>query len=218
MKSFPRLYGLVISAGTSQRMGKFKPLLHYQGVPFLINILAKMSTVCQKIRVVTGFRHEEIAETISRFFHQPSPSFWKSAGFSEAEWRDIFPRVQTVYNKNYRLGMFSSLQSGIRNIVDADWILYHFVDQPHLPFSFYRELTDQIRPEMNWIQPTFRGKKGHPILLHQQLIPDLLNFPTNRSLAQFLQYFHPRQYVWKCSYPQILQDVDTPEDYQRINE
>ena len=58
--------GLVISAGLSGRMGKFKPLLSYKGKSFIQNIVLKLSSVCDKVIVVTGFKDKLIEENVNQ--------------------------------------------------------------------------------------------------------------------------------------------------------
>ncbi|MFH1528500.1 MAG: NTP transferase domain-containing protein [Bacteroidota bacterium] len=40
-----KIHGLILSAGLSGRMGKFKPLLHYKGKSFIQNIVFKLNSV-----------------------------------------------------------------------------------------------------------------------------------------------------------------------------
>lgn len=213
--TFP-LTGLLLAAGSSRRMGSFKPLLLYQKVPFVVNILAKMSTICQSIILVTGFRNQNVQEAVIRYFQSPAPDFWQQGGYSDKEWKSILPRIRFVHNPRYREGMFTSLQRGLREVTGQTFLLYHFIDQPHLPFAFYREFIRQIHPEADWIQPTYRGKRGHPILLHPRLIPSILHFPSNGTLQQFVAQSQLHRKFWECPYPQILEDVDTPGDYQNL--
>jgi molybdenum cofactor cytidylyltransferase len=60
------VYGLIISAGLSGRIGQFKPLLNYKGNSFLQNITAKLSEVCDKIIIVTGNKASEVKENIEQ--------------------------------------------------------------------------------------------------------------------------------------------------------
>jgi len=55
-----KITGLLLSAGTSSRMGENKALLPYNESDFISTILFKMEHVCSKIIVVTGYQSEKI--------------------------------------------------------------------------------------------------------------------------------------------------------------
>jgi molybdenum cofactor cytidylyltransferase len=111
--------------------------------------------------------------------------------------------------------MFSSLQVGLREISDCDWLLYHFVDQPHLPQGFYSKFIDQIEKAYNWIQPQDKDQKGHPILIHKSLFPDILD-SNSTSLKEISHLHEIKKKIWNCKYPQVVEDIDTKEDYQKL--
>jgi len=50
-----KIHGLILSAGLSSRMTKFKPLLSYKGKSFLQNIVLGLDFVCEKIIIATGY-------------------------------------------------------------------------------------------------------------------------------------------------------------------
>ena len=111
--------------------------------------------------------------------------------------------------------MFSSLQVGLKQMSTCDWLLYHFVDQPHLPQNFYTGLINQIEKYYHWIQPEYNTKKGHPILLHNSMFPKILD-STSTSLKEISQSSEIKKKIWNCSYPQVVEDIDTNEDYQKL--
>ncbi len=216
MNSTRRIAGLLISAGFSRRMGDFKPLMPFRGLPLVVGILLKMNSVCDTIGVVIGFRGKELQAEISRYLCQldliPEEYFDHS---SESTVKDLVEKVVFIPNPDYEKGMFTSLQCGIRELSATDWLLYHFVDQPNLPFSFYRAFVQQVDDVHNWIQPCFGSRCGHPILLHQSLFRFILNEPPGGNLRVISRSASVRKKLWDCPFPQILQDLDTPEDFRR---
>ena len=85
-----RIWGIVISAGLSGRMGKFKPLLDYRGKSFIQNIVVKLNPVCDKIIIVTGSNKIEVVENAKEL--------------------DLNSKIDFVFNPEYEKGMFTSLQ------------------------------------------------------------------------------------------------------------
>lgn len=192
------IYGLIISAGLSGRMNDFKPLLHYGGKSFLTGIFEKLSSVCSKIIVVTGSKSDLIVKELKENLN-----------------RSDFNKLTAVFNPNYKTGMFTSLQTGLKKCIEANWVIYHFIDQPNLPAEFYTDFISERNDKYNWIQPINKGRKGHPILLSKKCFPLILNASANSSLRNISRKITPKKY-WDCHYTQIFTDIDTREDYLKI--
>ncbi len=188
--------GLILSAGLSSRMGELKPLLLYNGTPFITTILNKLNIVCDAIGIVAGHEKNRIQDII----HRDKPDT---------------KTVKLIFNENFKEGMFSSLQTGLKEMSDCDWLLYHFVDQPHIPEKFYKGFILELEESYNWIQPKYDGRKGHPIILHHSLFSMILE-SEHTSLKEISNSPKIKKKFWDCSYPQILDDIDTKEDYQKL--
>ncbi len=186
--------GIIISAGFSKRMRKFKPLLMYNGNSFLNNIATKLCLVCDDIIIVTGYNADQIKNHIS-------------------EWDPILKeKIKIIYNDNYKRGMFTSLKRGVEAISKYDWVLYHFVDQPTLPNEFYEEFRKQIDLTNDWIQPIYKGQKGHPILFNEKVMDLIASAGDNSNLRNISSEGMINKTFWECKCPEILSDFDTPND------
>ena len=136
---------VIIAAGLSSRMGKFKPLIDVGGKAALFRLLDTIeASGLKRAVVVTGHRHALIeaalrqyssifpspaaitssfdnnaVETTS-FFGCSSPVTSSSSSYSAPAFASSFSvgglSVDTVYNAAYESGMFSSVQAGIRYI------------------------------------------------------------------------------------------------------
>ncbi|MCW8850778.1 MAG: NTP transferase domain-containing protein, partial [Melioribacteraceae bacterium] len=91
----PAVTGLIIAAGLSSRMGKFKPLIEWQDKTFLSSIIDKLKIVCNNIIIVTGNESEKIEKYISEYY----------SNFEN--------EIRCVNNQIYLEGMFTSLKKGI---------------------------------------------------------------------------------------------------------
>jgi len=191
-----RIYGLVLSAGLSGRMGKFKPLLTYKGKSFIQDIAFKLSTVCDKVIIVTGFKPDEVQSSMKQL--------------------KVSSEIKFVFNSEYEKGMFTSLQAGLKAAENSDWVLYHFVDQPGLPEKFYTEFINQIDNNFNWIQPSFKKQSGHPILIHKNLYNLIKNKSTKSSLREISKNTAVKKKFWDCDFEEIFQDIDNEEDYANL--
>lgn len=188
------LNGIILSAGFSSRINDFKPLLQMPGgKSFICTIAGKLSQVCDKIIIVTGYMHKEVSEHVSESL------------------KDVNYKI--VFNPHYNEGMFSSLQAGVKES-DSDWILYHFVDQPGLPDDFYSEFILQIDDSYNWIQPVNKGRKGHPVLFNKDVKRLILSGNQSESLKNIGHNKSVVKKYWEFESELIQQDIDTDTDYR----
>lgn len=197
----PKINGLLIAAGFSRRMGDFKPLMEYDNNPYIVVITKKLLSVCETVVIVTGHKSIEIESTIKLAFIE----------------NILFPRVKVLVNPSFEKGMFTSLQTGIKELIDSDWILYHFVDQPFHKEKFYKEFVAQVDDEYDWIQPVYDGKEGHPVIFRKTIFEKIITSSEDYSLRLIRDDGVTKKKKWECSYPQILKDFDTPEDLIHSN-
>ncbi|MFZ0392010.1 MAG: nucleotidyltransferase family protein [Calditrichia bacterium] len=193
---------IILSAGLSSRMNAFKPLLVLGEHNFLHNIILKTAPVCRRVHVVCGYRAEELKKNYLQWSENIAFQYRQS--------------VQFIDNPDYRKGMFTSLQAGIAAARRADWVLYHFVDQPHLPPEFYPAFIAAAGRTADWLQPVFRQKRGHPILLRNTLFKTILTASADENLKSLSRKLAIQKYDWDCPFPQILEDFDTPQDLKKF--
>lgn len=187
--------GIILTAGLSGRMNSFKPLLKLNdGKTFIQNIAGKLIQVCDEVIIVTGFKSNEIEENLNSIKQKE--------------------KLRFVFNENYQSGMFTSLQAGLREAY-SKWFLYHFVDQPSLPSELYRNLIEQIDSSVNWIQPTFNNRKGHPILFNEVVKKLILGSDSSNNLRAVGNNTLIKKKFFECDTELIFQDIDTLDDYRR---
>ena len=194
--------GLIVSAGKSGRMGSFKPLMDYKGMTFLQRVILNLNSVSEKIIIVTGFNSESLQKEAIKLFSNNSETFSSD-------------KIRFVKNENYEKGMFTSLQKGLSLIESCDWILYHFVDQPGLPIEFYKKFIAQIDQIHNWIQPSYDNRNGHPILFNNEIVDLILSSDEDSNLRELSKSSIAKKKRWDCTYKNVLQDIDTQEDYSK---
>jgi molybdenum cofactor cytidylyltransferase len=198
-----KICAIILSAGLSGRMKMFKPLADYKGRTFLNNIIIKLDKFCNQTIIVTGFKSDELKiETIKSL---------KDNNQSEA-----LTKIRFVFNDSFQKGMFTSLQKGISEAKNCDWILYHFVDQPGLPENFYPDFIKQLDSEYNWIQPVNKGQKGHPILFGKDLFELITISAPDLTLREISKNPMVKKKYWECSYTEIFQNIDTDQDYIKL--
>jgi CTP:molybdopterin cytidylyltransferase MocA len=184
-------------------MKMFKPLANYKGKTFLNNIIIKLDKICDEIIIVTGFNSDELKTETIKSLNDDNQS-------------EVLKKIKFVLNDSFQNGMFTSLQKGISGANNCNWILYHFVDQPGLPENFYLDFIKQTDSNYNWIQPVNKGQKGHPILLGKELFNLIANSSQDFNLREISKSPEVKKKYWECNYAEIFQDIDTEEDYSKV--
>ncbi len=194
------LDAIILSAGKSGRIGEPKALLKFNGKSFIANILEKLLPLCNKIVIVLGYQSKQIFTSI----------------VNEKIYSDHQEKIFIEINENFEKGMFSSIQSGLKQFRNSNYVLIHQVDQPGLPQKFYNEFASQIDERIDWLQPSYQGRLGHPIIINKKIVNLILVEPIDSNLRILKTKHQIIQKIWECSYPEIHQDIDTIEDYNKL--
>jgi len=122
-------------------------------------------------------------------------------------------RVIFIKNEQYEKGMFSSVKVGTAQVKSPRFFIA-LGDQPQIQVSVFQQLLTAEPADV--VQPAYKGKHGHPILLsgnmHHAILSADVNDPSV-NLKEVLESFQKRFIV--VNDPDILTDFDTPEDYNR---
>jgi molybdenum cofactor cytidylyltransferase len=209
LADFQALPAIVLAAGLSTRMGQFKPLMMLGTRTLLGHVLASLrgSGAVDEIIVVTGHRRSEVEAALA---HTPG--------------------VRTVFNPHYAQGeMLSSLRAGIAalpsqsspaspaRLAPAGFILA-FADQPAVLSITIRVLVaafHQSNPPI--VLPTHVGRRGHPLVLSEDLVPEIFALSETQTLRTVVHQHLPRAALVPVDDPSVLEDLDTPVDWARAH-
>ena len=190
-----KINSIILSAGYSTRFGDFKPLAKVYDKTFIECVIENLDRVCDSVTVVGGHKYKLLEEFLLNKVNE---------------------NLKIIFNPDYDKGMFSSVQTGIKQNSDADWFLIHQVDQPGLPRKFYTDFISQIDKAHNWVQPSFNNKYGHPILVNKTLYKLITKESIESNLRLVSKNKKIIKKIWDCNYKEILQDIDTKEDYKEL--
>ncbi|EBC2121836.1 CTP--molybdopterin cytidylyltransferase [Salmonella enterica] len=180
---------VMLAAGLSSRMGKWKMMMPWGEGTILDSALASALTFCDRVVLVTGFRGDELA----------------------ACYRD-HPGVEVVFNPQYQDGMFSSIQCGVGHIHASHFFLA-LGDMPEVTPGVYRRLWANADAE-SCIIPAYDRGKGHPVLLPQRAISLIRRAPQGATLRDVIGQMATR--VIPVANQGIHWDVDTPQQYLEV--
>jgi molybdenum cofactor cytidylyltransferase len=186
---------IILAAGESKRMGQPKMLLPWGEETVISHVISVFrSAGVDDVLVVTGGTREGVEHAISHH------------------------KVRAVYNKDFANGeMLSSIQCGIRALSNqAQAVLIGLGDQPQVQERSVRLICRKfIDSTASIVVPSYNMRRGHPWLITRPLWDDLLNLESPHTPRDFLNA-HPDiiQYV-NMNNPDVLADLDTPEEYQK---
>ncbi len=182
----PTVDCVIPAAGRSERMGQWKPLLPFRGGTIVGTVVAAALAACTRVILVTGYRGEELATLFA------------------AE-----PRILVVENRDWQLGMFSSIQRGAARVETARFFV-SLADMPFVDSSVYRALLEA--PEADSVFPVHGGMRGHPVLLSGRVRAAVLAAdPSTGNMKEIARRLSPVEVPWRDD--SVLRDIDTPEDF-----
>lgn len=184
------LDAVILAAGYSSRAEGFKMEFQLEKKAVLQHVIESFYPICDQIIVVGGYQHEKLEPLI-----QP---------YKE--------KVKLVINKDFAQGMFSSVQTGVKE-VSAERFFLTPGDYPLINTRLCQLLAET---NADVIIPSFHMKGGHPVLLSNNCIKELLAENKTGNLKEFLKRF-PISYV-TVEEEGILMDIDTKADYHKIQQ
>ncbi len=185
---------LILCAGRSSRMGDFKPLLPLGRDNFIERIIGLYRGVgIEDIVVVCGHEAQLVMPELTRL------------------------GVSFVKNQHYDQGMFSSIQTGVRQLGGQS--LAFFLQPADIPFVQPDTIQSLIAAfsngETDICRPCYLGKHGHPPLISLALSGPILEFAEAGGMRALLARYAEKSRDVQCNDPGILLDIDTPEDYEK---
>jgi molybdenum cofactor cytidylyltransferase len=195
-----RSFAIVPAAGRSQRMGRPKLLLPWQGATVIEHVLAawKASRV-EQIVVVVHPQDRELAQVC------------RQAG------------VEVVVPQSPPPEMKISVQEAVAWIGGrqspsaADVWLLAPADMPGLPASAIDQVLNAHDPgNPSIIVPRHGDRCGHPVLFPWPLADEVARLGRDEGLNRLRQRFPVREIELPDA--AILADLDTPEDYRRLQQ
>jgi CTP:molybdopterin cytidylyltransferase MocA len=186
---------IVLAAGASTRMGRQKLLLPFAGTSVVAHIVRELqSAPVAAVHVVVGHEPQRIRAALGGL------------------------NVTIVENPNYASGMLSSVRAGLAS-APKEWSAALIVlgDQPliraaHVTALIAAHATDPGRI----LVPGHEGRRGHPLLLPRRDWDEALTQHDTAGLRGLLHAHADRGRMLELGTEDVLTDMDTPQDYDRI--
>lgn len=196
---------IVLAAGESRRMGRSKLDLPWGETTIIGKVVSTLlSGGTDDVLVVTGGNREEVAAALN----QLDPSL----------------PVRAVDNREYSVGdMTHSLQVGLSRLgPEVGAVLVALGDQPQIQAGVVASVLAAYEPARlaepggrALIAPSYQMRRGHPWLVSRDFWPGILNLAPHETLRDFLRQHASEILYINVDSPGILQDLDTPDEYEK---
>jgi molybdenum cofactor cytidylyltransferase len=124
-----------------------------------------------------------------------------------------------VFNPDFASGeMLSSLQAGIVALSERfEVTLLALGDQPQIEGGVVQAVLAAYHQKgARLVVPSYQMRRGHPMLLHRSLWAEIMALRSPQTLRDLLQAHADQIHYVVVDTSSVLQDVDTPADYQKF--
>ena len=174
-------------------MGRPKALLPFRGGTFVSEIAENLARHCDPVIAVFGF---------------DAANVMRSALGS-------FVRVE---NPDYRKGMLTSLQAGLRAVPDdCDAVCFTLVDHPAVAPSTVDALFSGFsQGAARIVIPRREGKRGHPVLVRREIMAEFLAEPPEAMVRHVIDRRAAEILYLEVDDRGISDDIDDPALYEQL--
>jgi len=194
----PPTNAIILAAGKGERIGGPKALLELDGNTLLERTITQLSRL--PINRIACVINQTVQDKIRDITSSVAPEL---------------PDLLTVVNKYPEKGPLHSIRIGLNALYDeASNVLILPVDFPFIKPATIRLLLDESTPGKILI-PVFNDKRGHPPVFGSELIPQFWEAPLEKGARWIYQKFPGTIKHIETDDDGILQNVNTPEDWQK---
>ena len=184
---------VILAAGTSTRMGQPKLVLPLGNEPLVHRTVREICDAgFDDVLVILGSEHVKVRAALQGL------------------------AVRHALNTQYETGMGSSFRTAVENLGDSDAAMFALADQPFVTTREYHTILETYRQHSPAIVSVrYGGVTAPPHLFRRDLFPELAQL--ERGAKPVLERHHKQTVVLHFP-PELLLDIDTPEDYERAKD
>ena len=134
------------------------------------------------------------------------------AALEEKQARFDKSRVRMVLNAFPEKERFFSLQTGLKFLQDFRAVFLQNIDNPFVSPETLWQIAALYEPE-SYVVPQYKGRGGHPVLLSQKIVSELVSFPDEKAnLRDFLHKY--RKIICPVDRDETLININSPDAYR----
>ena len=189
----PGVTAVILAAGYSGRMGRFKPLLDLGGRTAIERVIASFKEAgISDVRVVAGYRRKILVPLLDRL------------------------GVEVIINYRYAEGMFSSVQAAVKSLGPSTEAFFLMpADVPLVKAETIRHLAETYgRHPGKILVPAFGERRGHPPLISARFAGEIMSYSGAGGINSLFGLHSADILILPVPDGNILLDMDTPGDYE----
>jgi molybdenum cofactor cytidylyltransferase len=196
--SKPHIGAVVLAAGESSRFGQPKQLIQFRGKNLVRRIIdAACEAGCLPVVVVIGSDGERVARELEHV------------------------GVIGVQNRNWQRGIGSSIRAGVQvlidNVPDVEAIVLLVCDQPAVDARVIERLISlRETTKKSIVASSYADTLGVPALFDRSLFQELLSLSDEAGAKSII--LRNRERVAQFPFPEGRSDIDTLDDWEKLNE
>ena len=187
--------GVILAAGGSQRLGRPKQLLDWQGQTFIAQVVQNaLEAGLAPLVVVTGAESEAVSAAI--------------AGLP----------VTVVHNPDWQAGQSTSMKAGLAVLpADCQAVMFLMSDQPHCsPLLIRSVMASYFTQRLPIAAPRIAGRRANPVLFGRETFEALRTVEGDQGGRAVFNQFQPAWLDWVDERNAL--DVDDEADYVRLQQ
>ena len=192
--------GIILAAGAATRFGQPKQLLRLKDKYLIERVLdAALNSRLGRVVLVLGYAHQKILQALAE--------------------KTQHSKLHIEVNRHYKKGQSHSLQVGLSMVINTfPAVMFLLADQPLVDAATINCLLDQFwSADKDIGVPTFHGKRGNPSIFGQKFYKHIMEIKGDIGARQIIKTHPDRVLEIEIKNPLFFSDVDTPEDFEKIN-
>ena len=186
---------ILLAAGSSSRLGRPKQLIEFQGKKLIKKAIDEaQKSKTDSLVVVLGWNPELI-----------------KTGFDSIQ-------TSCVINESWEDGMASSMQSGLRFLLEKeqlDQVILMLVDQPYVESNLLdRLILEKERTGKGIVACSYSDTLGVPVIFDQKYFEELLKLKGSDGAKKVI--LRNKADAFEIDFPLGAVDLDTEEDLERL--
>ena len=187
---------VILAAGPSSRFGSPKQNLNFNGETLLQSAVKNALSVTGTVLVVLGANREDIEYSIKD------------------------QQVTILYNTAWPEGMASAIRLAIEKLqsdhLQITSVIIMLCDQPYADAVILKKLTEEAKDtEKGIVASAYNNTLGVPVLFKLKYFPYLIALKGKEGAKHLLEQ-HADD-IQPVPFPAGAVDIDTVEDYERLN-
>ena len=197
MKEFENTGVVILAAGASERLGRAKQLIEFQGKPLLEYVIDQFEEIAISTRIlVLGAFADVIQKSVN------TGSF------------------KIVINENWQEGMASSIREGLQSALNkedkTERLLFVLSDQPYVTKTLFEKLLQMHTGGNKAITACgYQNAIGAPAVFSKSMFSELLSLQGAQGAGRLIKKYPDKVNVLPFEKGAI--DIDTPEDLNTLN-